>query len=96
MSDPEEQARIDANLDIIRAYLKENFPAFIIDEKSNLSLSYTFTVANIELHKSYKLRIDGPRLLDRNNTSAKTQAELKSHDIARKMVEADGDFFYWG
>jgi len=50
---------------------------------------------NVELHKNYKLQVSGPRLSDKSNTPAKTQAELDRHDVAGRMVEANGDFLEW-
>lgn len=96
MSDTAEQKRIDANLGIIRAYLKENFPNYTIDEDSDLNVCYKFIVTNVELYKTYKLTVGGPRLSDKSNTTTKIQAELYSYDVARGMIEANGAYFYWG
>jgi len=52
MSDTTEQKRIDANLGIIRAYLKENFPNYTIDEDSDLNVCHKFIVTNVKLYKT--------------------------------------------
>ena len=93
MSTPAEQ--IEANLDIIRTYLERKFPNYTLKEVSALSKYYMFIVTNVELYESYKLKVDGPRLSDKSNTPAKTQTELDSYDVVRRMIEANGDYFYW-
>jgi hypothetical protein len=91
MPNPEEQQRIEENLDVIRTYLKHHFPSCTIDETSDLSISYNFTVTNLKEYKSYKLKVGGSRLSDKGNSPAKTQAELTSNNIAERMIEANGD-----
>ena len=97
MSNPEEQQRIEENLNVIRTYLKEHFPGCKIDEQSDLSISYTFTVTRLKEYKSYKLKVGGSRLSDKDkgNSSTKTQAELKNKNIAERMIEANGDFVWF-
>lgn len=95
MSNPAEEEWIEANLKTIRIYLQSKFPNYALKEVSAMSAYYTFIVTNVELYESYKLKVDGPRLSDQNSTSAKTQAELESYDVARRMIEANGDYFYW-
>ena len=90
-----EQERIEANLNIIRTYLNNKFFNYILKEVSALSEYYLFIVTNVELYETYKLKVSGPRLSDQGNTSAKTQAELDRYDVARRMIEANGDYFYW-
>ncbi len=95
MSNPGEQERIEANLDIIRTYLKNKFLNYTLKEVSGLNEYHMFIVTNVELYESYKLKVSGPRLSDQSNTPAKTQAELDSYDVVRRMIEANGDYFYW-
>ena len=95
MSHPGEQERIEANLDIIRTYLKNKFLNYTLKEVSALSEYYMFIVTNVELYESYKLKVSVARLSDSSSTQAKTQAELDSDDVARRMIEANGDYFYW-
>ncbi len=96
MSHPGEDERIEANLAIIRTYLNNKFFNYILKEVSALSEYYLFIVTNVELYETYKLKVSGPRLSDQSSTSAKTRAELDSFDVARRMIEANGDYFYWG
>ena len=95
MSDPREQERIEANLDIIRTYLKDKFPSYTLKEVSGLNEYHMFIVTNVELYETYKLKVSGPRLSDQSNTSAKIQAGLDRDDVARRMIEANGDYYYW-
>ncbi len=96
MSHPGEQERIEANLGIIRTYLQNKFLNYALKEVSGLDEYHMFIVTNVELYETYQLKVSGPRLSDQSNTPAKTQAELDSDDVARKMIEANGDYFYWG
>ena len=95
MSHPGEQERIEINLDIIRTYLKNKFLNYTLKEVSGLNEYHMFIVTNVELYETYKLKVSGPRLSDQSNTSAKIRAELESDDVARRMIEANGDYFYW-
>lgn len=95
MSNLADQEQIESNLRIIRAYLQNKFPNYTIREVSGLNVYYMFIVTNVELYQTYILRIDAPRLSDQNRAPTKTQAELNSYDIATRMIEANGDYFYW-
>jgi hypothetical protein len=96
MSTPADQERIEANLGVIRTYLQNKFPSYTLKEVSGLDEYHMFIVTNVELYETYKLKVSGPRLSDQSNTPAKTQAALDSDDVARKMIEANGNYFYWG
>ena len=95
MSHPGERERIEINLEIIRTYLKNKFLSYTLKEVSGLDEYHMFIVTNVELYETYKLKVSGPRLSDQSHTSAKIQAELESDDVARRMIEANGDYFYW-
>ena len=94
MSNSAEQENLEANLNVIRAYLKEYFPNCAIVEDPDLSVWYNFIVEDRKLYKSYKLKVSGPRLLDGNNTPTKTQAALKHDDVAGGMMRT-ADYFVW-
>lgn len=95
MPHPGEQERIEANLGIIRTYLQNKFLSYTLKEVSGLDEYHMFIVTNVELYETYQLKVSGPRLSDERNTPAKTQAALDNDDVARKMIEANGDYFYW-
>ncbi|MGC4096178.1 MAG: hypothetical protein QM706_03600 [Nitrospira sp.] len=86
---------IEANVDVIRIYLKNKFLHYTLKEVSGLNEYHMFIVTNVELYESYKLKVSGHRLSDPEHTPAKTRAELDHDDVARKMIEANGDYFYW-
>jgi hypothetical protein len=92
MSHPAEQERIESNLDIIRTYLHYKFPNYTLKEVSGLDEYHMFIVTNVELYETYQLKVSGIRLSD---SPSKIQAELDGDDVARKMIEANGDYFYW-
>jgi len=89
-----EQKRIEANLAVIRAYLKKNFPDCVLTEIPEEGIFYKFAVMNQNLGKHYKLNILRMRLSDHGNTSASIQTELESHNVAGRMVQAT-DYFMW-
>jgi len=90
-----EQQFIKKNLTVIRAYLKSKFPGCVITEESNPSLCHTFTVKDEKRHHSYKLKVGWARLSDRSDTQEKTKTELGLVDVARCMIQAGDDWFYW-
>ncbi|MDH4085151.1 MAG: hypothetical protein OEV99_17100 [Nitrospira sp.] len=90
-----EQQFIKKNLAVIRAYLKTKFPRCVITEESNPSLYHTFTVRDEKVHHNYRLKVGWPRLSDRSNTQEKTKTELGRVDVARCMIQAGDDWFYW-
>ena len=86
---------MEATVAIIRTYLKNRFPNYTLKEVSGLNEYHMFIVTNVELYETYQLKVSGPRLSDQRNTVARIQAELDSDDVVRKMIEANGDYFYW-
>ena len=80
--------------------LRKDLAEVIINQGVEMDLDivdeyHMFIVTNVELYETYKLKVSGPRLSDQSHTSAKIQAELESDDVARRMIEANGDYFYW-
>jgi hypothetical protein len=90
----EEEKRIGENLSVIREYLQKNFPNYTIQEASDLSVSYTFSVTNLEQYKSYIFKVSGSRLSDKNNIPAKTQAALERDNVAIWMIKSKGEFVW--
>ena len=95
MSHSADQERIESHVDIIRTYLHNQFPHDTLTEAVAVNEYYIFIANNVELDKSYKLMVDGRRLSGMGTTPAKIQAGLATDDVARRMMEADGDYFYW-
>jgi len=95
MENSAEQERIEANLDIIRTYLKSKFLNYTITEKSAPGIYHMFIVTSVELYESHMLKVMWPRLSDRSNTPAKTQAALDMDAVANGMIQAGGNYFQW-
>lgn len=90
-----EQQFIKKNLAVIRAYLRSKFPGSVITEESHPSLYHTFTVRHEKLHYRHKLKVGWSRLSDRSHTQEKTRTDLGRGDVARCMIQAGDDWFYW-
>lgn len=90
-----EQQFIKKNLAVIRAYLKSKFPGCVITEESHPSLYHAFTVRHETQRHSHQLKVDWSRLSDRSHTQEKTRTELGRVDVARRMMQAGDDWFYW-
>lgn len=95
IQEDDEQKRIEANVAVIRAYLEEKFPTCELHEKRALSAYVDFIVTCPALGKSYKLRVGGGRLSDKSSTPERIRIELRSDDVAARMIEAGSDGFYW-
>ncbi len=91
----EERQWIEGHLVVILAYLKNKFPNYTITEKSAPSMYHMFIVTSVELNVTHMLKVMWPRLSDRNNTPAKTQAALDMDDVASGMIQAGGNYFQW-
>jgi hypothetical protein len=95
MSHSADQERIESHVDIIRTYLHSQFPHDTLTEAVAVNGYYIFVVKNVELDTRHTLMVDGPRLSGMGTTPAKIQADLATDDVARRMIEANGDCFYW-
>ncbi len=91
----EERQWIEENLAVISAYLKKNFPHYTIKEQSAPSLYHMFIVTSVELNATHMLKVMWPRLSDRMNTPAATQAALELDEVANEMIQAGGNYFQW-
>lgn len=90
----EAQRQIDDNLIVIRDYLKSKFPDYIITERSVPKLYHKFTVTNVKVYKSYKLKVDWSRLLG-CSTPEGTRFDLNSDSVANWMIHAGEAYYYW-
>lgn len=91
----EERQRIEDHLAVILSYLNNKFPNYTIREKSASSMYHLFMVTSVELNATHMLKVMWPRLTDRSNTPAKTQAALNMDDVASEMIQASGNYFQW-
>jgi len=91
----ETKAHIDANLEIIREYLIDQFKGFEVTEKRDAPLSYMFTVTK-SLDERYKLKVSWPQLSDQSNTPETTKQRLVTGDVAGRMKgKSQGEYFAW-
>jgi hypothetical protein len=92
---PEEQDWIE-NLKTIREYLAKQFPGFVMTEdSSDTGILHKFTMTNPQTHEQLKLKVGWPRLSDKSNNPEKTERALVHGDVARKMRQQKGQYFYW-
>jgi len=90
------EAYIEANLEVIREYLMDQFKWFEVTEKSDGPLSHTFTVMKSS-DERYQLKVLWPQLSDDSNTPERTQQRLVTDDVAGRMKgKSQGEYFSWG
>jgi len=93
LAESDEHRGIEPKLDTIRNYLTHRFPGYTVTERAFPNLYYAFTVTNMELHKSYGLRVNWARLSDPSNTPARMWTLLTSGFVASAMIR-EGDMYY--
>lgn len=95
MAESDEHRWIETKLTTIRTYLTNRFPGYTVTERAFPNLYHTFTVTNMELHKSYGLKVDWSKLYDRRNTPDRIWTSLTSGFVASGMVRADDKYYSW-
>ena len=91
-----DEAYIEANLEVIREYLIDQFKGFELTEKRDAPLSHTFTVTK-SADERYHLRVSWPQLSDESNTPERTEQRLVTDDVAGRMKgKSQGEYFPWG
>jgi hypothetical protein len=92
----EDNARIEANLEVIREYLETQFKGFGITDKPDAPLSYTFTVMK-SADERYHLKVYWAQLSDQSHTPERIQQRLVADDVAGRMKgKSQGEYFPWG
>ncbi len=92
----EDDPHVEANLEVIREYLRSQFKGFELIEKRDAPLSYTFTVTKSS-DEEYKLKVSWPQLSDQSNTPEMTKQRLVTDDVAGRMKgKSQGEYFPWG
>jgi len=81
----EDDPHVEANLEVIREYLRSEFKEFEPTDKSEGSFGHLFTVMNISAYTRHSLKVSGPRLSDRSNTPERSKRQLALYNIAIKM-----------
>lgn len=94
MTTPAEPKRIEANLAVIRAYLKRKFPHHVLTEVDAPGLYQQFSMTNTELDTHYKLKVVWFTLADHGQTPETILSALERDNVAGKMMQAT-DYFVW-
>ena len=91
----EDEAHIEANLEVIREYLIGQFKGFGLAEKPDAPLSYTFTVTK-SADEQYHLKVYWAQLSDQSHTPERTKKRLVADDVAGRMKgKSQGEYFSW-
>ena len=92
MADMNEASWIEANVEVVENYLKNEFENFAIAHRADTSRIHTFTVDNGK--KRFTLCIGWPILADRSFTQARIDRLLKEN-VAEEMRLHGEDGYHW-
>ena len=92
MADMNEVSWIEANVEVVENYLKNEFENFGIAHRADTSLTYTFTVHDWK--KRFKLFIEWPILANRHFTPVRIDRFLKEN-VADEMRLHEEDGYHW-
>ena len=92
MADMNEASWVEANVEVVKNYLKKEFENFSIAHRADTSLTHTFTVDNGK--KRFTLWIGWPILADRLLTPARIDCLLKEN-VAEEMRLHGEDGYHW-
>jgi hypothetical protein len=92
----EDDPHVEANVEVIREYLRSQFKGFELTEKRDHLLSYTFAVTKSS-DERYQIKVSWPQLSDHCNTPERTKQRLFTDDVAGRMKgKSQGEYFWWG
>lgn len=92
MADMNEASWIEANVEVVKNYLKKEFENFALAHRADKSLKHTFTVNDGK--KQFTLFIGWPILADRSLTQARIDRLLKEN-VAGEMRLHGEDGYHW-
>jgi hypothetical protein len=96
MSNEDEEARIQANVEVIQVYLIGQFKGFELTDMPDRPISHTFTVTKSS-EERYKLKVAWPQLSEKSNTPERTKQRLVTDDVVGRMKgKSQGEYFLWG
>jgi len=96
MINKDEEARVNANVEVIQGYLLGRFKGFELTDTQDRPLSHTFT-ATKSSDERYKLKVSWPQLSDIGNTPERTKKRLVTDDVAGRMRGMpQREYFWWG
>jgi hypothetical protein len=92
----ENNAHIEANLEVIRVYLIGQFKGFELTDTPNHPRSHIFT-ATKSADERYQVKVSWAQLSDISNTPERTKKRLVTDDVAGRMKgKSQGEYFSWG
>ena len=87
---------VEANVEVIREYLRSQFKGFGLTENPDAPLSHTFTVMK-SADERYHLKVYWSQLSDQSHTPERTLQRLVADDVAGRMKgKSQGEYFPWG
>lgn len=96
MSKEPKNVFITQNQQVIRDYLIEQFKGFEVTDTPNPPLSHMFIVTRSS-EEQYRVKVTWPLISDSENTPARIQRLLTTHDVAGRMRgKSQGEYFAWG
>ena len=96
MSNEDEEAHIQANVEVIQGYLLGQFKGFELTDTPDRPVSHTFT-ATKSSDERYQLKVSWPQLSGQSNTPERTKQRLVTDDVAGRMKgKSQGEYFSWG
>ena len=91
-----EDYRIAGNQQVIREYLANEFlGCTMTEDRAHPPTHHSFVMAEPRTDTRYKLKVSWGRLSDSGNVPEKTMTRLCGDNVAGKMRDAKGEFFYW-
>lgn len=92
----EDEAHIEANLEVIRLYLIGQFKGFELTDTPDRPRSHTFT-ATKSSEERYQVKVSWSQLSDTSNTPKWTKQRLVADDVSGRMKgKSQGEYFLWG
>lgn len=87
---------VEANLEVIREYLRIEFKGFEVTDKLEGSFRHLFTVTKSS-DEQYQLKVPLTQLSDQSNTPERTKRRLVTDDVVGRMRgKSQGEYFSWG
>ena len=87
---------VEANLEVIREYLRIEFKGFEVVDKLEGPFGHLFTVTKSS-DERYQLKVALTQLSAQSNTPKRTKQRLVTDDVAGRMRgKSQGEYFSWG
>jgi len=97
MINKDEEARIQANVEVIQNYLRNEFKGWELTDRSEGFFGHLFAVTNLSTYKRHRLKVSGSRLSDSNHTPASIKHQLSLDNVAERMRDPKNQGeFSWG